>query len=110
MLGFGPRWNPTDFSSFFILGTCWGQFAQAGDDQLQNGTAKVNMRYMPSGNYLYSLSHSATFSLGPPNIDTSILTAEFMFGLIGNQVLFSEGDVLVVSTARARRRHYVIEM
>ena len=51
---------------------------------------------MPSGNYLYSLSLSATFSLAPPNIDTSILTAKFMFGLSGNQVLFSERHVVVV--------------
>ena len=53
VLGFGPRLNPTDFCGFFILGTCWGQFSQKGDEQLQNGTAQVTSDIYCTSSLLY---------------------------------------------------------
>lgn len=43
-LRFAPRICQSDFRGFFILGSCWGQYAQKGDVGLTNGTVEVNTR------------------------------------------------------------------
>eukprot|EP00118_Oscarella_pearsei_P025243 m.307818 g.307818 ORF g.307818 m.307818 type:complete len:1014 (+) comp42860_c0_seq1:626-3667(+) len=40
-LSFAPRLNFTNYRGFFILSTCYGQYAQGGDAQLSAGNAQL---------------------------------------------------------------------
>ncbi|XP_031550848.1 uncharacterized protein LOC116288218 [Actinia tenebrosa] len=44
-LRFAPRICRTDFRGFFILGSCWGQYVQKGDELLKKGTVEISVRH-----------------------------------------------------------------
>ncbi|XP_032237867.2 uncharacterized protein LOC5512611 [Nematostella vectensis] len=44
-LSFAPRLSQTDFRGFFILGSCWGQYVQKGNDGMTSGTVELVIKY-----------------------------------------------------------------